>query len=327
MERGESVPAGIRRIACEQLEGAIRSLGRARGRDEAIHDARKRLKKTRALLRLVRPYVGRVYAEENGRLRDAGRVLSEFRDAAVVIETFDELRAKFPAEFAGGSLAGVRRLLKRRKAQIERSGAIRRTLAEVSSQLAAAARRVNRWPLAIDGFDGIGPGLKRTFRRGRKAMAAARRGPTSENFHEWRKRVKAHWYHVRLLEALWDKEMKSREADLKQLEDWLGIDHNLEVLREKAGGHAGALLPMIDRYQEELRARALEIGDSLYRYLPRQFRRGVEELWQAWSDSETETAKPAALRKPAADPKPRASRDGCSANSPSPARSASAARR
>lgn len=282
LERGEPVPEGIRRIACEELEGAVRSLERTRGRDEAIHDARKRLKKTRALLRLVRPQLGDVYSEENTRLRDIGLALSEFRDAAVVIETFDALRAKFPAGFADGSLARVRRFLSRQKAQADRSGGIRDALATIVSQLAAAARRVNRWPLAADGFDAIGPGLQRTFRGGRRAMAAARRDLTPENFHEWRKRVKAHWYHVRLLEPLWNEEMKIRQAALKQLEDWLGIDHNLEVLRAKADAQAGALLlPLIDRYQEELRARALEIGEPLYRQRPGHFRRGVEELWQA----------------------------------------------
>lgn len=283
LERGEPVPEGIRRIACEQLEGAIQSLQRTRGRDEAIHDARKRLKKTRALLRLVRPQLGDLYTEENARLRDTGLALSEFRDAAVIIETFDALRAKFPAGFA--QAARVRRFLVSEKTRIERSGRIGEALAKIVSQLAAAARRVNRWTLEEDGFDAIGPGLQRIFRDGRKALKAARHDPRAENFHEWRKRVKAHWYHVRLLEPLWNQELKRREASLKELEDSLGIDHNLEVLRAKAGPWAAGLLPLIERYQGELRARALEIGEPLYRERPRDFRRAVGELWQAWSSS------------------------------------------
>lgn len=300
LERRESVPEGIRRMACEQLEGAVRSLQRARGRDEAIHDARKRLKKTRALLRLARPRSSAVYGEENARLRDIGLALSGFRDAAVVIETFDALRARFPARFAAASLVRVRRSLARQKTEIERSAGIQQMLAKIVSQLAAAARRVNRWPLTGDGFAAIGPGLQRTCRAGRKAMQTARRHPTPENFHEWRKRVKAHWYHLRLLEPLWTDELKSREAALKRLEDGLGADHNLEVLRARTGAAAAALGPLIDRCQQELRARALQIGDSLYAERPRHFRRRVEELWEAWSRSDPPTPKPAARRKTAA---------------------------
>ena len=46
----------VERVRCEQLEAAADGLAQ-HGEDpvEAVHDARKRLKKTRSLLRLARP--------------------------------------------------------------------------------------------------------------------------------------------------------------------------------------------------------------------------------------------------------------------------------
>ena len=45
------------------------------------------------------------------------------------------------------------------------------------------------------------------------AMDAAAKDPTADNFHEWRKRVKDHWYHSRLLWPVWQKPMKAFTSD------------------------------------------------------------------------------------------------------------------
>ena len=280
-QRGEPVPEGTRRIAREQLQGAIDSLGRKAKRDEAIHDARKRIKKTRALLRLVKPELGEFYAAGNTRLRDAGRALSEFRDAAAVIETFDQLREKYRDELGKRALDSVRRALLLHKARTERKAGMDEALHKIASTLAESAKRVDKWPLSTNGFPAIGPGLVQTFRRGRKAMAIAARHPLPENFHEWRKRVKDHWYHIRLLEDIWSDVMGGFANSLKQLEDWLGTHHNLEVLRGKVNGEA-TLLHLIDRYQKELRECALEMGQRIYLEPPSRFGSRMARLWDAW---------------------------------------------
>jgi hypothetical protein len=62
----------------------------------AVHEARKDLKKLRAVLRLVRDDLGdAVYRSENVRFRDAGRMLSGARDAHVRVETLAALRERF----------------------------------------------------------------------------------------------------------------------------------------------------------------------------------------------------------------------------------------
>ena len=51
-----------------------------------------------------------------------------------------------------------------------------------------------------------------------------------EDFHEWRKRVKYHWYHCRLLKNLYKPLMKARRDEAKHLADLLGDDHDLSML-------------------------------------------------------------------------------------------------
>src|SRR5689334_2583821 len=68
-----------------RLADAARALERPGLDDEAVHDARKKLKSARAGLRLLRPLDEPLYRRENERLRDAGRRLSAVRDGKVLL--------------------------------------------------------------------------------------------------------------------------------------------------------------------------------------------------------------------------------------------------
>jgi len=287
---GEPVPAEVRRIVREEIEAAVSEL-RGRGdpdRDEAIHEARKHVKKVRGVLRLMRPELGDVYVRENGFFRDVGIELSHFRDAGAMLEIWDELRQHFHGEMRG--LASIRRGLVARKQEMEQQGGIETVLRRAAGRLARSAARVEKWPLGADGFEAIAPGLEDVFRRGRKAMAAARENPIPENWHTWRKRVKDHWYHVRLLAGVWDGSMPAYERRLKDLETWLGEDHNLVVLREKVtsepnfyGSPAQIALfgRLIGKYQRHLRGAALELGGQIYGPKAQEIVKAMRRMWDS----------------------------------------------
>src|SRR4051794_28254839 len=89
----ESGTRGVARIMRKQTGEALEVLsGSGPLSDEAVHDARKRLKEVRAALRLLREALGsRTYRQENACFRDAARPLSEVRDAKVLVSTLDKL--------------------------------------------------------------------------------------------------------------------------------------------------------------------------------------------------------------------------------------------
>jgi CHAD domain-containing protein len=292
LKLGEPVPVGIQRIVREEIEGAVRELiGRGEAcRDEAIHEARKNVKKIRGVLRLMRPELGEIYRRENTFFREVGRELSQFRDAGAMIEAFDALREKCRSELGRGRLPSIRRGLIARKKQAEKQGGIEKVLNGMAVALSRSAKRVEAWPLTSVGFEAIAPGLQATFRSGRKALARARAHPAPENFHEWRKRVKDHWYHVRLLEPVWDSTMPAYERRLKDLETWLGEDHNLVVLHEKVMAEPGfygrepdigLFVKLVAKYRKELRGNALALGARIYDEKPSHFTRRVRRQWDA----------------------------------------------
>jgi CHAD domain-containing protein len=98
----------VRAVAVERLTRASQ-----RVRDDpvnAVHGARKDLKKTRAALRLVRPCLPRdVYRHENTRLRDIGRGMSGTRDADVMVATVDALAERFVGQLPKGQFTALKR--------------------------------------------------------------------------------------------------------------------------------------------------------------------------------------------------------------------------
>lgn len=308
---GESIPEAVRRIAQEEIESALGQLTHARGaaRDEGIHEARKSVKKLRALLRLMRPELGSAYRAEAANLRKIGRTLSDFRDAGAIIETFDSLREKYQDEIGKQGLLSIRRGLVASKQQAEKRGRIENVLARISGTLTKTVKRVKSWPLSADGFPAIAPGMDEIYRRGRRALKTVRKHPKAENYHDWRKRVKDHWYHVRLIENVWTDVMQAYEGSLKSLETWLGDDHNLVLLREKVlaqpadygkDAEMAVFVSLVDRYQKELRDNALSMGERVYDDKPREFTRHMKDLWHTWEtqpESLTEAAAPKAAAK------------------------------
>src|SRR5262245_29518260 len=110
----KSFRKNLRRLMRKQTERAIKDLSASQGssRDEVVHETRKRMKKVRAVLRLVGPSIGTVtYKKANAGLRDAARPLTEVRDAKILIETTDKLANQFQGQVAGRTFSGVRKAL------------------------------------------------------------------------------------------------------------------------------------------------------------------------------------------------------------------------
>lgn len=316
LKKGESMPEGVRRIVHEEIDSALGELkhGSGRKRDEAVHEARKSIKKIRGLLRLVQPELGRVYRTINTRLGDVGRKLSEIRDATAIIEVFDALTEKHKDALQKPALARFRRGLEASKRETEQAAGIGDAVKRATAALRAIDKQVDKWPLQKDGFGAIAPGMKDRYRRGRKAMSAARKDGTPESYHEWRKRVKDHWYHVRLVESLWTEVMQAHESSLHDLETWLGDDHNLVVLCEKLdrepekyGDEENMRLfrALIEQEQKELREKSLSLGERVYERKPRRFLQDTEKLWDTWHKQpesmkdEEKQQRPAAKKQPA----------------------------
>lgn len=230
----EPVESGVKRIASGKVETAISHIDDdGMNTHETVHEVRKRCKEVRAVLRLVRGPVGDAYSEENVWYRDIGRELSEVRDAGALLETFDDLLV--PAvddEIDDTRLTEARERLIDRRDQIAETIGVDERLAQAREDLETGLGRIDAWSVDATGFDGVSHGVAKSYRRGRKRLAEAHEDPSTEVFHEWRKRVKYHRYHARLLRANWVGPLKARRAEVKTLSDVLGDEHDLAVFGE-----------------------------------------------------------------------------------------------
>ena len=279
LRRGEDTGDGVRRVARGQLDRAgdrLETGTSARGDlDRAVHDTRKAFKRLRALVRVSRDALGdEAYRRENTIFRDAGRKLSGTRDAAVLVQTLDGLTARYRDELDDGAFAGLRDALAS-EAQAA-SGALaddRRAVNEVQGTLEAARRRLGGWPLPDDGTPAmLEPGFERIYRRGRRALKAAREHPDTETFHELRKRAKDLWHAAQILRPAAPEAMKELGRRAHALSDAAGDDHDLAVLRAAArerhaalsSGELALLERLIARRRRRLQRKALAQGRRLY---------------------------------------------------------------
>lgn len=291
-----TLPDELRRVAAEELDGAVeRLLGPGDGdgdRVAAVHETRKHFKKTRSVLRLARGELGdKTYRRENTRLREAGNKLSDVRDAHVAVQTLDKLTERFAAELPPDAFAGVHReLAERRRRASERLAGADSPVEDVVAIVRQARARVPDWPLDRDRWRVVGAGLRVQYARGARRFARARRDPTARNLHEWRKRVKDLWYHLRLLRPVWPGVMGELADRAHDLSDRLGDDHDLAVLREvldeDPGGfgdpaEVSALRELIDRRRAELRQAAERLGRRLYADDARVLDRRLKAYWKA----------------------------------------------
>lgn len=275
----------------ERIDEAVRALGRSGGDGHAgVHEARKRLKEIRAVLRLVRFTLGDRFAEEDRWYRDTARRLSVARDAQAVLESWERLAGWAADGLTGLDPAGVRERLASRRDRLAGADASAATACE---GLTAARGRVACWPLEDAGFAALAPGIRHGYRQGRRRMAAAAASAADEDLHEWRKRVKDLWYHTRLLAPVWPEVMAARGRALKRISDALGDDHDLVVLGDLLAAEPAlfgddaaqvAVPPLIARRRGALQAEASRLGTLVYAEKPGAYVRRLGVYWRLWRE-------------------------------------------
>lgn len=290
----ERVEKGIRRIARGQIARALDGLaGRTdAGPGEVVHDVRRRLKKVRALVRLARSGLGRKAAHREGdRLRDAGRALSEVRDAGVLVAALDALVARLGDRGRAEAIAAAREALVAECRAVERRVLDEGdALAESVRSLEEFRRDAGHWEVEERGWAALEGGLRRIYGRGYRMSRTIPPTPTDEVLHEWRKRVKDLGYALDIFEAIRPEYTTSRRELAHKLASLLGDDHDLAVLRSRFSGPGeGGILPLIDARRLELRREALSLGPILYAEGPRRFVARIGAYWKAWR-SEAEAA-------------------------------------
>jgi CHAD domain-containing protein len=107
--------------------------------------------------------------------------------------------------------------------------------------------------------------------------------------HDWRKRSKDVWYHLRLLRPLSPGILGGAAKDAHRLADALGDLHDLALL-DAAIDRLEPAVPadlepvhgLIEHRGAELREEAFALGERVFAESPKRFCQRIERYWRAW---------------------------------------------
>ena len=278
----------VRRIADHQLELAIAALTDSVNGDSAVHEARRRIKKVRALVRLLRAALGHRGRAVNRRMRAVNRLLAPIADGQASIETLAQVAERYGHELPADTAATIRATLLRRTALAVEQAALTDVLPTATALLRAERDGVKDWTFSETGFDAVAPGMKRTARAARRAMVKAMASSRSERYHLWRQRVKDQWLQVRLLQERCGNGLALDERRLEELDRCLGDCHDCAILGDVLAtdatlspADAAHLLTLVRRRERELRRRACRLGTTVHQHTPTRFVGRVRRLWRS----------------------------------------------
>jgi CHAD domain-containing protein len=167
---------------------------------------------------------------------------------------------------------------------------VERDLKQAVRALRRLRRDLSNWGVA-KGSRAIGRSLTRTYRGGLATLEAARERPSPERFHDWRKKVKALAYELRIIAAAVPELTTTLMPKVDRLGEILGQIHDLDCVKATAELHprwfgraadGEAVLAAVDDRRAELEDEALRLAGSVFAGRARDVRALVETGWKLW---------------------------------------------
>lgn len=268
-----AVLSGRADLACAEIA--------ARGAGARVHELRKRSKEIRGLLRLLRG--GWEDAGQwNACIRDAAAKLAPARDADVMLATFDNLtaRRRSPSDFDS-----LRQILLD-EAAISRAATEDDPFAYFAATMAEFSEAAQKLDITGKTPATVWRNAAHIWAQGaRDFRRAAQAGADASVFHDWRKRVKHHWYQARFFKPIDRARLRGHIACVDALGKTLGAHNDLDVLHQYLHATSGDTTAFRRLEPDMITARAtaahqaLRMGAALYATDPTQ---DWPTRWQAW---------------------------------------------
>jgi CHAD domain-containing protein len=265
------------RIAAEEIDLAM-AQSRRLHRGEAVHNARKALKRLRALLRSLRvAFPKKLFRAENRHIAATCRRISPLRDVHVQLRTLGKLKAA--ASPAGDHIR--RQLLRQQSSFIRRIPTLRKT---VRALLDVSRQSLASWPLRKATAEDLASGLKRIYKQGREAFKTARKSPTPGHLHAWRKKTKSLGYGLEMIKNLGSGELSKMIRCSDILTEALGDDQDLFMVLRALGKEHGSnpasdfdrLANRISLKRAKRQKRAFKLGEKVYGEKPGGFEKRLD---------------------------------------------------
>lgn len=273
--RNEEDLTGVTRLVRLEIANARRALD-GMGEDAllAVHEARKSIKRARSIARLLRESDREVASLVNAAARRAGHVLAEARDADSLEQLARAMVRDCDDDAARPALSELAAQARADRERVDRETAARqaaRALDEMDRALAGL-------PTPDDAPDVVARGMARTYRRAAKRLGKAQSVPDGERLHELRKRTQDWRYQAIALKRAWPDEVERRKSQTDELDDLLGLHHDLSRLARRLDdlADADAAIERVEARCEALAAQALERAEAVFGDRPKKVKKALK---------------------------------------------------
>jgi len=272
---GKSLPKQTKAVFIERIQLAMAEIRAYGARDpQGLHQARKNLKRSRSLLRLLRQKKFRSLREKlNAGLRETARSLSLSRDREVLVSLL-KVWTDAPVDGADARILHtackqmIRHLLRGENPATNLAAGVRETALE---NLAAIKTRMEKHALSGLTAKGLRGAAGHAYTRLQAAFTAYLEMDGITEFHDLRKRAKDHLYHRQILRDVLDLS-DSRTRRLRQFEGLLGSVRDCDLLLEAVNKHwnsglepsqVASLVIKAEMERASLLEEALKLGHKL----------------------------------------------------------------
>ena len=200
--------------------------------DDAVHDIRVFMKKSRATLKLISPYMDEVsFKREYAVYREVGRLLSAWRDTSVqrkTLKSFKKLHSSLFAGLSGSEL--VTKILVKPDHGSGNINGMEQGVEEISGILKKAIYRLRFLALSDLNPEVLLGQLEKTFLAVSAIYLKCRNNIKPERIHEFRKVAKDFLYQLSFFRSLNPAVIKKLEKNLDAMTQNLGKYNDLSQL-------------------------------------------------------------------------------------------------
>jgi CHAD domain-containing protein len=288
---GEAIGPALIAVANDILAEARAALDDPERSDAvAVHDYRKAMKRWRAFLRLIEPFLGVEGTHLRIEARDLARELAGARDVQAALDALADLEAA-DLGLSPTSLDTIRGRIEAIKRTAETTTLTPEMRTRLRTALDAAVRAAEAWPLGRVGFAEISGELAFGYRRARRAIPADWSKAEAEELHELRQRVVEHRYQMEIVEPAWPRMGKLWVNEAQRLRERLGSHQDLVVLagmtapQRPLARWRSRLSPLIEQRKARHVAAARRLVGRLFAEKPKAFRARLQALWDNQADA------------------------------------------
>ncbi|HEA30995.1 MAG TPA: CHAD domain-containing protein [Leeuwenhoekiella sp.] len=290
-DKGAWISKRLAASAQQECNNAIKLLNKEKHDHvgEDVYEIRQNFKKIRALLRLARDEKDN-YSRENKFFRDEARKIASVRHANSMIEGLDLIQQQYNERIYKKAFSDIRiHLEEHRDKEVEKVLQENHVLQDMHQNLEPRCEKTTSFFKGVDSFKTIGSGIKRVYKRGKKAHTKALNSKSTSNLHDLKKRVNYLIDQLDAINPVWPKFLKAWSEELHELSAFLGSYRDLAMLNDylqenntKISTEDGAYLlgTLITGHQDQLRKHAILLGKKLYYLDPKDFIALLEVAWE-----------------------------------------------